>query len=97
MKSKQNQRYLKFGFTVITVIITLNVLTATPTNVPQASDTLKGVWLTHLGNSLLTYTSSIDNVFYQLSCQNYNAVYVDVYNGGTTYPSKYITLFCQSR
>ncbi|NJL53630.1 MAG: hypothetical protein HC930_18345, partial [Hydrococcus sp. SU_1_0] len=67
MKSKPAKRYLKylkFSFTVIIVIITLNVLTTVPTNVPQASDTLKGVWLTHLGNSLLTYTSSIDNVFY---------------------------------
>jgi len=91
MKRKQHKRYLKFSFTVITAIITLNVLTTTPTNIPQGSDTIKGVWITHLGNSLLTYTSLIDNVFYRLSCQNYNAVYVDVYNGGTTYPSKYIS------
>jgi uncharacterized lipoprotein YddW (UPF0748 family) len=54
MKTKQkNKRYLKFGLTVITAIIALNVLTTTPTNVPQASDTIKGIWVTHLGNSLL--------------------------------------------
>jgi hypothetical protein len=53
MKSRRDQRYLKFGLTVITTIIVLNVLTTAPTNIPQASDTLKGVWLTHLGNSFI--------------------------------------------
>jgi uncharacterized lipoprotein YddW (UPF0748 family) len=86
---KQFTRPLKFSFTIIIGIIIFNILTAAPTNTPQTSDTIKGVWLTHVGNSLLTYTSSIDNVFYRLSRQNYNTVYVDVYNGGTTYPSKY--------
>jgi uncharacterized lipoprotein YddW (UPF0748 family) len=86
---KQFRRPLKFGFTIIIGIIIFNILTATPNNTPQTSDRIKGVWLTHVGNSLLTYTSAIDNVFYRLSQQNYNTVYVDVYNGGTTYPSKY--------
>jgi hypothetical protein len=33
MKSKQGKRYLKFGLTVITTIIALNVLTTAPTQV----------------------------------------------------------------
>ncbi|MGD1919251.1 MAG: family 10 glycosylhydrolase [Pleurocapsa sp.] len=47
------------------------------------------MWLTHIGNAFLTYTSLTDNAFYQLSRLNYNRVYVDVYNNGTTYSSKY--------
>ncbi|NJO94941.1 MAG: family 10 glycosylhydrolase [Pleurocapsa sp. CRU_1_2] len=89
MYFKQFRRPLKFSFTIIIGIIIFNILTAAPTNTPQTSDRIKGVWLSHVGNSLLTYTSAIDNVFYRLSQQNYNTVYVDVYNGGTTYPSKY--------
>lgn len=82
---------LKFSFTAILGIIIFNIIITAPINIPQTSDTIKGVWLTHVGNSLLTYTRSIDDVFYQLSRQNYNTVYVDVYNGGTTYPSKHIS------
>lgn len=89
MYFKQFRRPLKFSCTIIIGIIIFNILTAAPTNAPQTSDRIKGVWLSHVGNSLLTYTSAIDNVFYRLSQQNYNTVYVDVYNGGTTYPSKY--------
>ncbi len=42
-----------------------------------------------MGNAFLTYTTLTDNVFHQLSRLNYNRVYVDVYNNGTTYSSKY--------
>jgi uncharacterized lipoprotein YddW (UPF0748 family) len=37
----------------------------------------------------LTYTNLTDNVFHQLSRLNYNRVYVDVYNNGTSYSSKF--------
>lgn len=79
----------KFIITVIIGIVIFNILTTAPPNTPQASDKIKGVWLTHVGNSLLTYTGRIDNVFHGLSKRNFNTVYVDVYNGGTTYYSKY--------
>ena len=77
-------------FAIATIVFTLIArLTIAPQHIPQQSKTIKGVWLTHIGNALLTYTSSIDNAFYQLSRLNYNRVYVDVYNNGTAYSSKY--------
>jgi uncharacterized lipoprotein YddW (UPF0748 family) len=79
----------KFMFMIIFGMIIFNILTVAPTNIPATSNAIKGVWLTHVGNSLLTYTGAIDNVFHRLSRQNYNTVYVDVYNGGTTYASKH--------
>jgi uncharacterized lipoprotein YddW (UPF0748 family) len=91
MKLQQIKRLQRFILTVIIGIIIVNILTFVPSNIPKNSDTIKGVWLTHIGNSLLTYTGTLDNVFYRLSRQNYNTVYVDVYNGGTTYASKHIS------
>lgn len=64
-------------------------LSLVPTHSPQQSNSIKGVWLSHVGNAFLTYTTLTDNAFYQLSHLDYNRVYVDVYNGGTTYSSKY--------
>ena len=83
------KRSQKFILIVVIGIVIFNILTSAPPNTPQASDKIKGVWLTHVGNSLLSYTGTIDNVFHGLSKHNFNTVYVDVYNGGTTYKSKY--------
>jgi uncharacterized lipoprotein YddW (UPF0748 family) len=64
-------------------------LTTAPNHTPQKSELIKGMWLGHVGNAFLTYTGLTDNAFHQLSRLNYNRVYVDVYNNGTTYSSKY--------
>ena len=87
--SRKQKRSLKFLLTLIIGIAIFNIFTIAPTNTPQVSNQIKGVWLTHVGNSLLAYTGSVDNVFHRLSKQNFNTVYVDVYNGGTTYYSQY--------
>lgn len=88
-KVRKINRLLKLGFIIAIAIILFNILTSAPNSSPQTLDKIRGVWLTHIGNSLLTYSGAIDNVFHRLSLQNFNTVYVDVYNGGTTYPSKY--------
>ena len=89
MNSKKIKRSLKLTITIAIAIILFHTFTTAPKHTPQTSDKIKGVWLTHVGNSLLTYTGLSDNIFHQLSLQNFNRVYVDVYNGGTTYPSNY--------
>jgi uncharacterized lipoprotein YddW (UPF0748 family) len=71
-------------------IISINWLTTTSPHIPEASKRIKGVWMTHVGTSFLSYTSLIDNIFNELSRLNFNRVYVDVYNGGTIYPSRYV-------
>ena len=73
----------------IIVCLVLSRLTLAPTNIPAKSLSIKGIWLSHVGNAWLTYTTQLDNAFHQLSRLNYNRVYVGVYNGGTAYPSKY--------
>ena len=75
----------------IAIFTTITLLTIAPKHTPQQSELIKGVWLTHVGNAFLTYTHTTDNIFHQLSLLNYNRVYVDVYNGGTSYSSKYAT------
>ncbi len=69
--------------------ITLSLLTIAPEGKPQQSDSIKGIWFGHVGNAFLTYTNLTDNIFHQLSSLNYNRVYIDVYNNGTSYSSKY--------
>ena len=87
--SKQIKRLIwLFTVGVISFLI-LSWLTYAPTSKPQESDSIKGIWLGHVGNAFLTYTALTDNAFHQLSRLNYNCVYVDVYNDGTTYSSKY--------
>lgn len=77
-------------FTIgIVAFFSLNRITTAPSHTPQKSEMIKGMWLSHHGNAFLTYTGRTDNAFNQLSRLNYNRVYVDVYNKGTTYPSKY--------
>ena len=73
----------------IIICICLSLLTLAPTNQPEESQVIKGIWLSHVGNAWLTYTTQTDNAFYRLSRLNYNRVYLDVYNNGTTYPSKH--------
>ena len=73
----------------VTVFFFLSLLTTVPSHTPQESESIKGIWLSHFGNAFLTYTNLTDNAFCQLSRLNYNRVYVDVYNNGTAYSSKY--------
>ncbi|MEM8719091.1 MAG: family 10 glycosylhydrolase [Cyanobacteria bacterium P01_G01_bin.39] len=73
----------------VALFLGANKLTYAPHHNPQSSQVIKGVWLSHRSNAFLTYTGVIDNAFNQLSKLNYNRIYVDVYNNGTTYPSKY--------
>ncbi len=73
----------------IIVFFILSRLTIAPSHTPEKSESIKGIWLSHFSNAFLTYTTLTDNAFHQLSCLNYNRVYVDVYNDGTTYSSKY--------
>ena len=77
-----------FAIALLTLILIISFTTA-PNHTPIKSELIRGVWLTHVGNGFLTYTASTDNVFHQLSRLNYNRVYVDVYNNGTAYSSKY--------
>ena len=81
-------RRLRYAIAIIILFLVLSRLIA-PSHTPQQSELIKGVWLSHFGNALLTYTSLTDNAFHQLSLLDYNRVYVDVYNGGTAYSSKY--------
>lgn len=83
---RQLSKFLAIG---IVVFWLLSRLTLAPSHTPEASVSIKGVWLSHFGNAFLTYTNLTDNALHQLSQLNYNRVYVDVYNGGTTYSSKY--------
>ena len=87
--AKQIKKLIWLFAIALFLFILLNLLTIAPTNKPQESNLIKGVWLSHVGNAFLTYTSLTDNVFHQLSSLNYNRVYVDVYNNGTSYSSKY--------
>ncbi|MDJ0591730.1 MAG: family 10 glycosylhydrolase [Pleurocapsa sp. MO_226.B13] len=86
---KRFKRLILLFASGMVILVFLTFLTTAPDRAPQKSESIKGVWLTHVGNAFLTYASLTDNVFYQLSRLNYNRVYVDVYNGGTAYSSKY--------
>ena len=86
---KQVQKLILLFLIGIIIVWFLSKLTFAPPHQPNESTTIKGVWLSHYGNAFLTYATLADNAFHQLSRLNYNRVYVDVYNGGTTYSSKY--------
>ena len=92
MLLKQFKKLVVLSLTGVLIVIILNLLTVAPPHKPQSNNLVKGVWLTHLGNSFLTYTTAIDNVFHQLSLLNFNRVYISVYNKGTIYPSEYALL-----
>lgn len=86
---KQIKRLIWLFITGIAIFLLLSRLTVAPSSVSQQSPIIKGMWFSHVGNAFLTYSSLIDNKFYQLSRLGYNRIYVDVYNNGTTYSSKY--------
>jgi uncharacterized lipoprotein YddW (UPF0748 family) len=89
MKVKQFTKFLRaIGLFAIALFLSI-FLTHAPRHIPATNSQIKGIWLTHIGNAGLTYSTRIDNAFHQLSQLNFNRVYVDVYNGGTTYPSRY--------
>ena len=83
------RRSLLFAIIGIVIWNLFGLLTLAPSHRPQHSDAVRGIWLGHTSNAFLTYTSLTDNAFHQLSRLNYNRIYVDVYNNGTTYSSKY--------
>lgn len=85
----QFQKLIWLFFVGIIICLLFSRLTLAPPHQPVKSTAIKGVWLSHYGNAFLTYTALADNALHQLSRLNYNRVYVDVYNGGTTYSSKY--------
>ncbi len=87
--TEQIKRAILLFIAAFLIFVSFSYLTTAPNHTSQKSNVIKGVWLTHVGNAFLTYTSLTDNAFYQLSRLNYNRVYVDVYNRGTTYSSKY--------
>ncbi len=89
MFQKKLEKLVKLGLITVLTAIILNLANIAPPHQPQPSNLIKGVWLTHLGNSFLTYTTTIDNVFHRLSTLNFNRVYISVYNKGTIYPSEY--------
>ena len=86
---KQIRRLILFFLVGIIIWIVLSRLTLTSSHTPKQSNYIRGIWIGHVSSAFLTYTSLTDNVFNQLSRLNYNRVYVDVYNNGTTYSSKY--------
>ena len=86
---KKKAKVILLGIAIAILIITHNYLTYAPSHQPQADSKIKGIWLTHIGNSGLSYSGLLDKAFHQLAQQNFNTVYVDVYNRGVTYPSKY--------
>jgi uncharacterized lipoprotein YddW (UPF0748 family) len=48
----------------------------------------RGVWMTHLGNALLYFSSTQDEAMYQLASLHFNRLYPAVWDSGyTLYPS----------
>ena len=89
MLPKKLKKLVRLGFITILIAIIVSLVNIAPSHQPQPSSLIKGVWLTHLGNSFLAYTTTIDNVFHRLSTLNFNRIYISVYNKGTIYPSQY--------
>lgn len=90
MKSiiKKLRRVIISVFVLLLVITVGTKITQCPPHQPQDIQTIKGVWLTHVGNAVYTYTGRLDDVFHQLSRLNFNEVYLGVYNNGLSYKSK---------
>ncbi|MGK7932065.1 MAG: glycoside hydrolase family 10 protein [Microcystaceae cyanobacterium] len=87
MINKKIVKFAKIFIIVSLLIVGCNRLTQAPPHQPQDSSTIRGVWLTHVGNAFYAYTGQLDNVFHQLSRLNFNRVYISVYNDGVTYPT----------
>ena len=84
----KRKKFLGLVIAIALLIIGFNFLTFAPPHQPQTSQQIKGVWLTHVGNSALSYGGLTNKAFHKLSQENFNTIYVDVYNRGVTYPSK---------
>ena len=82
--SQRKRLFVRILLIAIALLI-FKFLIPAPANSPQNIQQIRGVWLTHVGNAFLAYTTLTDNAFHQLSRFNFNRIYVDVYNGGTTY------------
>ena len=65
MNFKKIKRSHKLTFTLAIAIILFNIFTTAPQHKPQLSEKIQGVWLTHVGNSFLTYSGLNDNVFHR--------------------------------
>ncbi|NEO38476.1 MAG: family 10 glycosylhydrolase [Moorea sp. SIOASIH] len=92
MKFRLRKKFNKFIIWMligVVVLVGVNTIIPAPRHTPKTTKKIQGIWLTHVGNNFLSYTGQTDNVFHQLSGLNFNRIYVDVYNGGTTYPSNY--------
>ncbi|MGK7944131.1 MAG: glycoside hydrolase family 10 protein [Microcystaceae cyanobacterium] len=87
MINKKIVKFAKIFILVTLLIVGCNQLTQAPPHQPKDSSTIRGVWLTHVGNAFYAYTGQLDNVFHQLSRLNFNRVYISVYNDGVTYPT----------
>ena len=77
---------------LLIVLVAISIKLIAPVSPYQASKNnpqIQGVWISHKGTSFLNYITLLDNAFHQLSRLEFNRVYVDVYNGGVTYPSKH--------
>ncbi len=85
---KTVKKFIILMVSMIFIIGGCSKITEAPTNKPQDSAIIRGVWITHVGNAFYCYTGQLDNVFHQLSSLNFNTVYLSVYNDGVTYPSK---------
>jgi uncharacterized lipoprotein YddW (UPF0748 family) len=89
MRLKKIKKLILWILTVAIALVGFKFFLPLPSHLSNKNKQIQGIWLTHVGNSLLVYSTQLDNVFHHLSSLNFNRVYVDVYNGGTTYPSKY--------
>lgn len=86
----QPSKLIKRIFLLLLTAFLIKFLTPLPSSQHNKNNnTIQGIWITHLGISLLNYTALLDNTFHQLSRLNFDRIYVDVYNGGVIYPSKY--------
>jgi uncharacterized lipoprotein YddW (UPF0748 family) len=93
MKFFKKKRIKKIILVIIGTLLSLLIytkITEAPAHQPSDYQTIRGVWLTHVGNSFYAVTGQLDNVFHQLSRLNFNTVYLSVYNDGVTYQSKII-------
>lgn len=88
--SLPKNKFVKLVFITAIIVILIKFITPVPSSkVSQSDRPIRGVWMTHLGTSFLSYVTLLDNAFHQLSRLEFDRVYVDVYNGGVTYPSKH--------
>lgn len=83
------KKFIILGTAIAILLVSWHYLTYAPPTEAQPRDRIRGVWLTHVGTSALSYSNLTDKAFHSLAAQNFNTVYIDVYNRGVTYRSKY--------